>query len=207
MNRREAIQLLAAGVAIPLVPGNVPGKMMALLREARAVAGTPPASHTLNAHQYATVKTMAEMIIPRTDTPGAADVGAAEFIDLILTEWSDEKERNRFLSGLADVDARSQSLFSKDFVSSSSTQQADILIALGEKLFEETPPGARAQRRQGDWASRPNESFYFMLRRLTLTAYYTSEAGATGELHFQIIPETHSGCADEKTVKEVSERR
>jgi hypothetical protein len=34
-----------------------------------------------------------------------------------------------------------------------------------------------------------------MLRRLVLTAYYTSEAGATQELHFEMIPDRYEGCA------------
>jgi hypothetical protein len=40
-----------------------------------------------------------------------------------------------------------------------------------------------------------------MLRRLTLTAYYTSEAGATEELHFEMIPGRHAGCVEIETSK------
>jgi hypothetical protein len=203
MNRREAVRLLATGAALQLAPG----RMMAMLREARAVIGTPAALQTLNAHQEATVAAMAEMILPRTDTPGATDVGTSGFIDLMLTEWYGEEERTRFLNGLADVDGRSQSLFGKDFVSCSPMQQADILTALGEKMIEEAGTRHPAPVRHGDWASRANESFYPMLRRLTLTAYYTSEKGATEELHFEIIPERHAGCVDEQTLKEVPEQR
>jgi Gluconate 2-dehydrogenase subunit 3 len=73
---------------------------MAMLRDARTVVSTPLAPATLNPHQETIVKTMAEMILPRTDTPGATDVGATEFIDLMLTEWYDDSDRERFLSGL-----------------------------------------------------------------------------------------------------------
>lgn len=191
MNRREAIRLLATGAALPLAPRS----MMALLREARAVVGAPPALRNLNAHQEATVKAIAEMILPRTDTPGANDVGACQFIDLILTEWYDDDERNHFLSGLADADARSQSLFGKEFVDCPADQQAEILTALGEGMAAVTVVSRNPRPPRGDWASRSNENPYSMLRRLTLTAYYTSEAGATQELHFEVIPEHHDGCA------------
>jgi len=40
------------------------------------------------------------------------------------------------------------------------------------------------------------------MRRLTLTAYYTSEAGATKELHFEIIPGSYEGCASEHSENE-----
>jgi hypothetical protein len=195
MNRREALQLLAAGTALQLAPRH----LLAALREARAVLGAQAATRTLNSHQDATVKAIAEMIIPRTETPGAADVGASDFIDLMLTEWYDEPDRTRFLNGLAEVDARTQSLFGKDFVSCSADQQSEMLTELGEKMVDE------AERRKTEPAHDVDvpeaESFYPMLRRLTLTAYYTSEAGATEELHFQIIPDRHDMCAAEDTNK------
>ena len=102
MNRREALQLLATAAALPLAPRS----LLAALQQARAVVATESTPRTLNPRQYASVKTIAELILPRTDTPGATDVGAADFIDLILTEWYEEPEKSRFLAGLADVDAR-----------------------------------------------------------------------------------------------------
>jgi len=199
MHRREVLRLLATGSLLQLAPSN----LFAVLREAHNLVQRQAAPRTMNAHQQVTVKAMAEMIIPRTDTPGASDVSAAEFIDLILTEWYDEAERARFLSGLSDVDSRSQTLFAKDFEDCSSTQQADILTALGEKMVEEVGDQARPLRRRG--ASTP-ANFYAMFRQLTLTAYYTSEAGATDELHFEIIPGSYQGCPAEP-IKEEPEQR
>jgi len=187
MNRREAIRLLAAGATLPLAPG----KLLHALREARALVDGQMTFRTLNPHQNATLKTMAEMIVPKTDTPGATDVGAVEFIELMLTEWYDEGEKKRFLDGLSEVDARSQTLFSNGFVDCTSTQQGEILNWLGDKMTEE----ADRQREQSIAPSDEGESFYPMMRRLTLTAYYTSEAGATDELHFEIIPGRYDGCA------------
>lgn len=198
MHRRDVLRLLATGSLLQLAPPN----LFAVLREARGLIQSQTSPRTLNAHQHATVKAMAEMIIPRTDTPGASDVGVAEFVDLILTEWYEDAERTRFLSGLAEVDSRGQTVFGKDFVDCSSLQQSDILMALGEKMVEvgEQP---RPQRRRG--VSTP-ANFYAMFRHLTLTAYYTSEAGATDELHFEIIPGSYQGCPAE-SIKEEPEQR
>jgi len=199
MNRREAIRLLAAGATLPLAPG----KLLYGLREARTLVSAQMTFRTLNPHQNATLKAMAEMIIPKTDTPGATDAGAVEFIELILTEWYDEADKNRFLSGIAETDARSQALFSKDFVDCTPTQQAEILSWLGEKMTEQ----ADREPDHTSAASDQGESFYPMLRRLTLTAYYTSEAGATDELHFDIIPGHYDGCAGMNSNKEAAERQ
>lgn len=192
MNRREALQLLATAAALQLAPG----KMMAAVREARAVLGDSPAARTLNPHQYATVKEIAEMILPRTETPGAADVGVTEFIDLILTEWSDEAERARFMSGLADVDGRARAMFGKDFVDCPPDQRAEMMRDLGVKMVEESDPEQDWQAADSEAETENRESFYPMLRRLTMTAYYTSEAGATQELHFEIIPDRHDACVE-----------
>jgi hypothetical protein len=55
--------------------------------------------------------------------------------------------------------------------------------------------------------SRPEpRNFYSMLRRWTLTAYCTSEAGATAELNFQVIPDRHAECADMQAVKTGAEK-
>src|ERR1700732_1060426 len=133
MNRRDALRLLATGAELQLAPGN----LFAELRAARALLGTQTTLRTLDLHQHATVTAIAELIIPRTDTPGATDVRVAEFMDLIVTEWYDAEERTYFLNGLADVDVRTQALFGRNFVDSSPGQQAQILTVLGQQMTEE----------------------------------------------------------------------
>jgi hypothetical protein len=197
MQRRDLLRLLATGAALQLAPD----KMFVFMREARALLPPQPALRTLDAHQEAMLRTMTELIIPRTDTPGATDVGTTAFIDLILTEWSDDAERKGFLNGLADVDSRTQNLFGREFLECSSAQQSQILVALGEEMLEKTNDMAPRRRRRGVGGAG-NADFYSVLRRLTLVAYFTSEAGATQELHFEIIPDKHEGCAQATPDKE-----
>ncbi|HYM75338.1 MAG TPA: gluconate 2-dehydrogenase subunit 3 family protein [Candidatus Dormibacteraeota bacterium] len=196
MQRREALRLLATGTALQLAPQ----KLFAVLREARSLIQSQPSPRALKTHQYATVKTIAELILPRTETPGATDVGVADFVDLMLTEWYDEPERNRFLAGLADVDSRTKTLFGKDFLECSSVQQSEILIALGQQIAGEA--GSSRSQRLNNAAASHGSHFYSMMRHLTLTAYYTSEAGATAELHFEIIPDRYQGCGTTPSGKE-----
>ena len=196
MKRRELLRLLATGTVFQLAPPQ----LLVVLGEARALLASQSSARTLNTHQEATVKAMAEAILPRTETPGAADVGASEFIDLILTEWSEEADRKRFLAGIADVDARSNSLFGKDFVDCQTVQQSQILVDLGEKMARDVARVNDQRVPEGEFPVDTN--FYAMMRRLILTAYYTSEAGATEELHFEIIPGSYEGCPTEHSGKE-----
>jgi hypothetical protein len=198
MERRDVLRLMATGVVLQLAPG----KLMAVAREARALVYSQLAPRTLNGHQFSTVQTMAEMIIPRTETPGATDVGTAQFIDLILTEWSNDAERTTFLNGLTDVDVRAKLLFAKDFVDCQPTQQGQILVALGEKMAEDLE-----RRRNQPPVDGANVTFYEMLRHLTLVSYYSSEAGATEELHFEIIPGRFDACISMAPAKEAAKNQ
>ena len=192
MQRRDVLRLLATGTILQLAPT----KLFAVLREARTLVLEHTSPHTLNAYQYDTVKAMAGMIIPRTDTPGATEVGTADFIDLVLTEWYEEPERKRFVDGLGEVDSRARRSFGKDFVDCAPDQQADILTALGDRMTEDAKAFSSSGRSQSLRGYSHNSGFYPMFRRLTLTAYYTSEAGATDELHFEMIPGEYRGCSE-----------
>jgi hypothetical protein len=190
--------LLATGLALQLAPRN----LFAALREARVVLGTQDRLRTLDSHQNATVTAIAELIIPGTETPGATDVGVNQFIDLILTEWYSEEERDRFLKGLADVDFRTQSLFQKKFVDCSPRQREEILAELGEQMTEEAEAVRNHARPYRGSLPKPEKNFYYMLRSLTLTGYYTSEDGAIKELGFEVVPNHYDSCADDQEAKQ-----
>src|SRR5439155_8109667 len=108
MNRREVLLLLAGTAALP-------DRLLAIGRTVhqRARAG---ALRALNPHQNETVATIAELIIPKTDTPGAREAGVPAFIDVMLADWGDDDQRQMFMAGLANVDERSRAAFGKDFI-------------------------------------------------------------------------------------------
>jgi gluconate 2-dehydrogenase gamma chain len=198
MDRREALQLLGTGVALHLASPN----LLAALREVRARSGTQTALRTLNSHQNATVNAIADLMIPRTETPGAVDVAVNQFIDLILSEWFSDEERKRFLNGLADVDASARASFGKEFIECSSVEQSEIMMAMGEQMTREAEAVRYSARRYRGSLPKPDKNFYYMLRSLILTAYYTSEEGATKELRFAVISDRHDGCASSEEARE-----
>src|SRR6202049_2712618 len=152
MNRRDALRLLATGAALQLAPGN----LLAALREARALLGTQTTVRTLDPHQHATVTAIAELIIPRTDTPGATDVRVTEFIDLIVTEWYDAEERTHFLNGLADVDGRTRALSGRIFVDPPPGKRTQILRVLGQQMTGEPDALQNPARQYRDSPLEPN---------------------------------------------------
>jgi len=175
MNRRDMLLLLAGTAALP-------DSLLAMGRavHTRARAGT---LRTLNAHQNETVATIAELIIPKTDTPGAREAGVPAFIDVMLAEWGDDDQRQMFTTGLANVDERSRTAFSKEFIGCTPEQQSEILQDLDYELA-----------RLRDAKSDTSKNFFGAMKWLALTGYYTSEVGAISELHYRVVPGRYEPC-------------
>jgi hypothetical protein len=190
VERREVLKLLFASPALAATPA----RWVAAFRSMPAGLRSAASPKVLTPRQDATVSAMAELILPQTDTPGAKAVRVNEFIDHIVADWYSDEDRVRFLAGLADVDARTQSLFKKDFVDASPEQQSEILRALGEEMAQATEALANAPRGYRGADPEPGDNFYFMFRQLTLIGYFTSEAGFMQQLHEEIIPGRFDGC-------------
>ena len=190
LDRREALKLLSFSSA----PFFIPKEFLSAFREIHRQLPAVPSLKALSAHQDATVTLMADLLIPATETPGAKAVRVNEFIDHIVADWFLDDERARFLSGLADVDARAQNLFQRNFVDSSAVQQAEILRLLGDDMAAAADSVASGARGYRGSLPEPETDFYFVFRRLVLTGYFTSEAGFTQQLHETIIPGRFDGC-------------
>ncbi|MCU1307097.1 MAG: hypothetical protein JWN45_1792 [Acidobacteriaceae bacterium] len=190
MRRRDALKLLAGAAALPLLSGEAYSLFQAVHEQLPESA----ALRTLNPSQNSIVAAMSEVIIPQTETPGAKAVRVNEFIDLILTDWYDDAERKQFLAGLASVNARSRDLFAMDFADCAPNQQAEIVAALDEELDQLRDAELPGSSPRGG-PPRIEDNFFYMMKRLTLVGYFTSQVGFEQQLHKQIIPRTHSGCA------------
>jgi hypothetical protein len=174
MHRRQALRLLASAATLPLLSREA----FSLFRVVHEQLPEQSVLKTLNPHQNDTVTTIAELIIPETNTPGAKAARVNEFVDLIVTEWYDEEERSTFLTGLAD------------FVQCSEKRQVEVLQALDDEVAAARSEADVRRRR-----SRPPEkNFFFMMKQLTLVGYYTSQIGFEQELHGEIIPSRHASC-------------
>jgi gluconate 2-dehydrogenase gamma chain len=90
---------------------------------------------TLSPTQSDLVATLAEHIIPATDTPGARAAGVHRFVDAILSDYYAADERQRFLTGLADVDARAQKAHGSAFLKTTPKQQVALLTAMDEESY------------------------------------------------------------------------
>jgi hypothetical protein len=192
MQRRDVLRMLAIGAAIPVLPPS----LLAHLHEAQSKVGGDYTLRTLSPAQNAQVVTMIDLIIPVTDTPGAKGAKVNEFIDIILTDWAHDDERQAFLSGLGAVNQQSKDLFGKDFVDASPEQQTTLLRSIDDAAVAKHS-AARARHGNTIPADRDHQlqgSFWDVFKGITVHGYYTSEIGFTQEENLQIIPGAYHGC-------------
>ncbi len=188
MQRRELFRLFAAGAALPVFDSN----LLAAFQDAHPKSNYT--LRTLNSHQNATVVAMIDLIIPETDTPGAKAVRINEFIDLILTDWAHEDERQKFLSGLESVDKRSNVIFTRNFIDVTPQQQEVLLRELDLHWARDREERATHPYVRHTHNEQLTGDFFGVVKRITLYGYYTSEVGFTQELRKQIIPGAYHGC-------------
>ena len=172
----------------------------------------------LSQEQSELIATIAEHIIPETDTPGARSVRVHEFIDEMLTAYYAEAERNVFLTGLAEVDERARQAHGSSFMACTPAQQLELVVRLDRETFgpgtgDADPEDVREQVEEGETPLPPalesdtirwvrgegrepgaEAPFFRTMKELTLVGYYTSEVGATQELRHEAAPGRYDGC-------------
>jgi len=168
IGRREAIRraALLAGVVF------APEWLMAVDQAARPAA---PGSR-LTPAQAAIAGAVADRIIPRTDTPGAADVGVPAFLDLLYGEYMTPAERKMLTDGLDNVDAAAKAAHGGAFTTLTPDRQDTVLRGI-----------ARAEE------GKP-QGFFRLIRSATILGYFTSEQVGRNVLHYDPVPGRYDGC-------------
>ena len=134
------------------------------------------------------ISSLAEAIIPKTDTPGAAEAGVADFIITMIHDCTGLKTQNKFIDGLKDLSDYCQSEFHKPFTSCTTEQKLSVLAHFEEKGRPLRGIFGRAQNKF------LGKSFYTTLHEYTISGYCSSEAGATLALRYLAVPGKYLGC-------------
>lgn len=164
--------------AVAFLGGTMTVAQLGLLNRGVAAMSEDSGPRLLGEDQFLMLKQIVDLIIPETDTPGAAGAGVHRFIDLMLAEWASPTRQSRYLAGLEDIERRAMDLGGKGFAESSKTAKQKVLQQLDDEAFAPGSPG----------------TFFGELKKMTLFAYYSSEPGATDELRFQRIPGDYEPC-------------
>jgi gluconate 2-dehydrogenase gamma chain len=190
MNRREFLQCAAI-----LISGASASQMGFTLSAEQTVylANAPDYNATavdyFSPAQRKIVAAMAEVIIPRTDTPGAIDAGVPKYIELMAANWLNDGERVIFDAGLQDIENRIPEEYGRSFDQLSAAQQLQIMEALenGASDSEWYDFGNTLR----DFIS--DAPFICQLKELTVWGFFTSQEGASQVLRYNPMPMYFNG--------------
>ena len=186
MNRRQLIQRVAM-----LMGGAISAP--AVLAVLNGCSPKPSASwhpQFLSSQEGAVVEDVAELIVPRTDTPGARDVGVPAFIDVILKDAYPAEDQARFVSSLKDFDAEAQRAHGKPFLELPQAQR----LAFLQKVHDEAAAAEKTQADNEVAASERKRPFVLMMKELTLLGFFVSKVGATQVLQYVAVPGGFQAC-------------
>lgn len=183
LNRRELLQrvayLMGGAISAPAVLGLLNGCT------AKQEASWQPVF--LSKEQGALVSEVAEIMIPRTDTPGAKDAGVPAFIDTMLKDVYTQEDRERYVAGLQAFDDTARTAYSKQFVELSKVQQTELV----RKVHDEAVAVELAYDPPPTTLRRP---FILMTKELSLLGFFTSKPGATQVLQYVAVPGSYQAC-------------
>jgi gluconate 2-dehydrogenase gamma chain len=187
--RRSLLQLLAAGpVAAGFVWTEAEAQQAHQHAEAAQTAakatGAPFKPKFFSAHEYATVRMLVDIIIPKDERSGSAtDAGVPEFMDFIM---GDEPGRQLAMrGGLAWLDRECVTRFDKMFVNCTDAERTQVLDAIA------WPQNATPAMSHG-------VAFFNSFRDLTASGFWTSRMGIKDIAYIgNVYVPQWTGCPDE----------
>jgi gluconate 2-dehydrogenase gamma chain len=168
ISRRNVLKSLTIGAAATSVLKVIPAQAAEYAHHmvaAEKAATKAYAPKFFNAHDYKTLQTLCETIIPAdSDSGGAIEAGAPEFIDLLTSE---NTEYQRVMGGgILWLDATCSDRYNKVFLDCSAAQQKEILDQIAYRNNAVSDPSLS----QG-------VEFFSFLRNMTADGFFTSEIG------------------------------
>lgn len=193
MKRRELLRYTAyiTGMA---VSGPVASALLSGCKRDEAVAAGEavyePSFFTAEEYEY--ISKFADTMLPKTDTPGALEVGAPEMVDKMVGQVYDEEDRDNFRTGLGQL-MRSEDPESTNSAFSTLGNDEALVYLQDQDLHYKNP--------DTDWDTLPEvegnaRSVYFDLKSQIVGAWFNSAEVGTEVLAYLPVPGEYIPCGD-----------
>ena len=137
---------------------------------------------TLTNDQQNSVTALVDVLIPKTDTPGAKELNVQEYVWRMVDDCTSEEDQKKFLDGLDQLAAVADERFGKSIAECS---PADI-----QSLLKEMEEGKLKDQNIG--------AFYQQFRGHTIRGYAGTEYMMTNVYHYNMIPGHFTGVVEIK---------
>jgi gluconate 2-dehydrogenase gamma chain len=212
IDRRQMLQMLgsapmAAGFAWT---GDEVSAAHGLVQAARGAGSAPYLPKFFTAHEYATVRLLVDLIIPRDEGSGSAtEAGVPEFLDFLMLDeprLAHESGRQTAMrGGLAWIDLECLRRFDKTLVACSDAEKIAVLDDIsrpppevedrGPETRDWGPGGLAASDTPAVPVLSHGRAFFSSFRDLTATGFWTTKMGMA-DLHYMgnRVVATWDGC-------------
>ena len=135
------------------------------------------------------IRTIVDLMLPRTDTPGALDVKVDIFIDRVFARLYDEEGKGYIRNQIAEFNQECIDMHGAKFIDLSKDQQIAFMerAELNSGKFSGsvwgTPVGPQEQI-----------GFYRSLKSTAIWAFFSSEEIGKNVLNYDPVPTMYKGC-------------
>lgn len=172
ISRRNAIRTLVVSVGGSSLLGACGGQAVL---EALSPGEAP---RFYSPREWDVLSRVSDLLLPRTDTPGAVDAGVPGLLDRLMTEWANGDTQAEHRAAVAALDSRLGEQAGGDFLALTDVAASDALDAVDAAAFAgEAPDGYRG------------------LKGLITQVYFATEAGAE-EQEWDPVPGRWDPCVD-----------
>ncbi|HSY31365.1 MAG TPA: gluconate 2-dehydrogenase subunit 3 family protein [Verrucomicrobiae bacterium] len=169
ISRRDILKTLAlsavGGSVLKVIPAQAAEYAHQAVQKAKAASSGKYTPKYFTPHQYETLTSLCETIIPKDEkSAGAIEAGAPEFIDLLTSE--NEKYRLRLGGGLYWLDGFCSDRYNATYLDCTPEQKKSVLDLI-----------AFRKNAKADLTLSQGVVFFAFVRNLTCDAFYTSKIG------------------------------
>ncbi len=169
-SRRRALKQLAfVSVGMAIIPSCL---------EDRSKSSLLLKNINVSAADEAMLAELCEIIIPKTDTPGAKDISAHLFVLTMVDDCATKEDQQVFLIGMDEFNKLCQSVAGKSLVDCDANDKKKITDELLVKMNEDSPL----------------KHFMGMVKGRTIQAYTSSEFFLTKVKVYELVPGRYHGC-------------
>jgi hypothetical protein len=178
MNRRSSIKYLAVFVTFGVSSVSL----------YKLVSNHSAPDLTLLLKKQSLIAELVDIIIPRTDTPGAKDAYVDQFVIKMISYGSDATVQRTFINGIQELEKYCEDTYSKEFVQCSIQDRTNVMKHFESKSNHSNPFLNKVKTKIF------GQSFFQKLKDLTVEGYCTSQIGATQGLAYDYIPSSYESC-------------
>lgn len=152
---------------------------------ARAAWAAPaPAGRALTPPHMRFLTAFCDTIIPATDTPGALVAGVPAFIDRIALRASDAAQIAALRASIEGLERMLDTAAGQPFAAAAAPMRHGVLAQVDAVAMA----GRKDCRVPAASADDADGAIYRLLKAITVWGFYTSEAGGSQDLRFELVP-------------------